>query len=193
MITFSNLVQKYIHELMLKQDGLVGIRIFMKFPGTFRAECGMEFCFLEDIDKISDKKISYKYFDLYICRSILFFLRDVKVDLIENNLEKKITLNAPFSKSLKALNESSSLEEKIQYFLIEVINPQLSLHGGKVLFIKMTNSGYILLKFIGSCNGCSMIDITLKDGIEKKLMEEFPQIKGVQDITDHQHGTHSYS
>lgn len=193
MITFSNVVQKYIRELMLKQDGLVGIRIFMKFPGTVRAECGMEYCFVGDIDKISDKKISYKYFDLYICRSILFFLRDVKVDLIENNLEKKITLNAPFSKSLTALNKSSSLEEKIQYFLMKVINPQLSLHGGKVLFIKITHSGYIFLKFLGSCNGCSMINFTLKEGIEKNLMEKFPEIKGVQDITNHQHGNHSYS
>lgn len=192
MIIFSESVQNYIHTLILKQENFVGIRIFMKFPGTIRAECGMKYCFLGDTDTISDKKISYKYFDLYICRSILVFLKDAQVDLIENNLEKKITLNAPFSKSLGALNKTASLAEKIQYFLIKVINPQLSLHGGTVFFIRITDSGHVMLKFSGSCNGCSMIDFTLKEGIEKKLMKEFPQIKGVQDITKHQHGLHSY-
>ncbi|AEH39930.1 iron-sulfur cluster scaffold protein [Buchnera aphidicola (Cinara tujafilina)] len=193
MITFSSAVQEYIRELISTQVDLIGIRIFMKFPGTIRAECGMKYCFSGDIDPVSDKKISYKYFDLYICRSILIFLKDVKVDLLENNLEKKNYIKCAVFKIFKLLNKKLSLEDKIQYYLIQNINPQLSLHGGKVLFIKITKTKYVLLKFLGSCNGCSMIDLTIKDGIEKKLLKEFPQIAGVQDITNHKHGIHSYS
>ncbi|KES19325.1 Thioredoxin-like protein [Gilliamella apicola SCGC AB-598-B02] len=42
------------------------------------------------------------------------------------------------------------------------------------------------------CNGCSMVDYTLKEGIEKQLMVEFPELAGVKDITEHQAGTHSF-
>jgi Fe/S biogenesis protein NfuA len=38
-----------------------------------------------------------------------------------------------------------------------------------------------------------MIDVTLKNGIEKELLERFPEeVTGVRDITDHEHGEHSY-
>ncbi|SUX67912.1 putative DNA uptake protein [Citrobacter freundii] len=42
------------------------------------------------------------------------------------------------------------------------------------------------------CNGCSMVDVTLKEGIEKQLLAEFPELKGVRDLTEHQRGEHSY-
>lgn len=192
MIIFSNSVQKYIYELLLKKKNIVGIRIIVRFPGTIRAECSMEFCSNEDISIISDKKIVYKYFNVYICKSLLIFLKDAKVDLIDNNLGKRITLNAPFSKSFTNLNKNSSLEEKIQHFLFTKINPKISLHGGKVVFIKINKMKYVELQFFGSCNGCNMINTTLKEGIENELIQVFPDIKGVKDVTIHEYGNHSY-
>ena len=49
-----------------------------------------------------------------------------------------------------------------------------------------------ILQFGGGCNGCSMVDVTLKEGIEKQLLAEFPELKGVRDLTEHQRGEHSY-
>ena len=49
-----------------------------------------------------------------------------------------------------------------------------------------------MLQFGGGCNGCSMVDVTLKEGIEKQLLNEFPELKGVRDLTEHQRGEHSY-
>ena len=49
-----------------------------------------------------------------------------------------------------------------------------------------------ILQFGGGCNGCSMVDVTLKEGIEKQLLNEFPELKGVRDLTEHQRGEHSY-
>ncbi|RRD41335.1 NifU family protein, partial [Tessaracoccus sp. OH4464_COT-324] len=47
--------------------------------------------------------------------------------------------------------------------------------------------------FGGGCNGCSMVDVTLKDGIEKQLLAMFAnELKGVKDVTEHQRGEHSY-
>ena len=58
---------------------------------------------------------------------------------------------------------------------------------------EITDDGVAILQFGGGCNGCSMIDVTLKNGIEKELLERFPEeVKGVRDITDHEPGEHSY-
>ncbi|MDQ6580087.1 MAG: NifU family protein, partial [Haemophilus sp.] len=50
-----------------------------------------------------------------------------------------------------------------------------------------------VLQFGGGCNGCSMVDVTLKDGVEKQLVSLFPnELKGARDVTEHQRGEHSY-
>ena len=72
------------------------------------------------------------------------------------------------------------------------INPQLAGHGGRVSLMEITEDGYAILQFGGGCNGCSMVDVTLKEGIEKQLLNEFPELKGVRDLTEHQRGEHSY-
>ena len=72
------------------------------------------------------------------------------------------------------------------------INPQLAGHGGRVTLMEITEDGLAILQFGGGCNGCSMVDVTLKEGIEKQMLNEFPELKGVRDLTEHQRGEHSY-
>ena len=47
-------------------------------------------------------------------------------------------------------------------------------------------------KFGGGCQGCGMVDVTLKDGIEKTLIEEIPELKGIADVTDHSYRENAY-
>ena len=73
------------------------------------------------------------------------------------------------------------------------INPQLASHGGNVVLTELTDDGFAILQFGGGCNGCSMVDVTLKDGIEKQMLEQFAgELNGVRDATEHQAGEHSY-
>ncbi|VTP81707.1 Fe/S biogenesis protein nfuA [Leclercia adecarboxylata] len=48
--------------------------------------------------------------------------------------------------------------------------------------MEITEDGLAILQFGGGCNGCSMVDVTLKEGIEKQLLNEFPELKGVRDL-----------
>ncbi|TQS47195.1 hypothetical protein DSB74_26930, partial [Salmonella enterica subsp. enterica serovar Typhimurium] len=41
---------------------------------------------------------------------------------------------------------------------------------GRVSLMEITDEGYAILQFGGGCNGCSMVDVTLKEGIEKQLL-----------------------
>ncbi|WP_343188184.1 NifU family protein [Buchnera aphidicola (Ceratoglyphina bambusae)] len=106
-------------------------------------------------------------------------------------MSSKLVLNVPNMCSKKDYN-NFNIEEKIKFWIDNEINPNLSIHGGSILFIKIDLKKYVFLKFLGGCNGCSMSNITLKNFIEKKLIKKFPEIKGIKDITKHVHGNHSY-
>ena len=91
------------------------------------------------------------------------------------------------------MSDDAPLNERINYMIESEINPQLASHGGNVVLTELTDDGYAILQFGGGCNGCSMVDVTLKEGIEKQMVEQFAgELKGVRDATEHQAGEHSY-
>ena len=68
--------------------------------------------------------------------------------------------------------------------IIDVINrirPYLEGDGGDIEFIKF-EEGIVYVKLLGACQGCSLIDVTLKEGIEAMLMDEIPEVMGVTQI-----------
>lgn len=71
--------------------------------------------------------------------------------------------------------------KEIETKIIEIldrIRPYLENDGGNLEYIKF-EEGIVYVKLLGACAGCSMIDITLKDGIEAMLMDEIPEVLGV--------------
>jgi len=72
------------------------------------------------------------------------------------------------------------MEEKIQS-LINEIRPMLQKDGGDVEFVDFA-AGVVKVRLKGSCVGCAMSQITLKDGIERLLKKEIPEIESVENI-----------
>lgn len=75
------------------------------------------------------------------------------------------------------VNEMSK-EEQIK-LLIEKIRPFLINDGGDIEFIKYENQ-IVYIKLKGACDGCPMMDITIKDGIEQIIKNEIPEVKEVK-------------
>lgn len=77
---------------------------------------------------------------------------------------------------------------KIEKILDEQIRPALSSHGGDIEVIDFDNSK-LFVKLTGGCQGCSSSKATLKDGIERLLVQKFPGIvEELVDLTDHAAG-----
>ena len=74
----------------------------------------------------------------------------------------------------------NNVENKIVEKL-DKIRPFLQSDGGDVEFVKFDN-GVVYIKLIGACSNCSMIDYTIKDGIEAVLVEEIPDVISVERI-----------
>jgi Fe/S biogenesis protein NfuA len=94
---------------------------------------------------------------------------------------------------MRKVADDAPLLQRVEYVIQTQVNPQLAGHGGHLSLIEITDEGVALVQFGGGCNGCSMVDVTLKDGIEKQLMEEFSgELVAVRDATEHEAGEHSY-
>lgn len=61
---------------------------------------------------------------------------------------------------------------------IEKLKPYLQNDGGNIEFVKYED-GIVYVKLTGACAACSMIDYTLKEGIEEILVSEIPEVKEV--------------
>ncbi|WP_343192564.1 NfuA family Fe-S biogenesis protein [Buchnera aphidicola (Taiwanaphis decaspermi)] len=192
MINITYKAQKYFYNLLKEQNKNTGIKIFVINPGTSYAECGVSYCSNKKISK-SYLKLKYDKFNIYIEKKSKPYLKNSKIDLLINKYETKLTMIAPMAKKkLSNYSKNESLVNQIKKMLKLDINPMLMLHGGKVSLVKIDNKKYAILKFSGGCNGCSMINLTLKNSIEKKMLKIFPELSGVKDITEHNRGLHSY-
>ena len=72
-------------------------------------------------------------------------------------------------------------EEKI-IDVIEKLRPFLVGDGGDIEFVEYKDD-VVYVKLLGACAGCSLIDYTLKDGVESAIKEEVPSVKEVINIS----------
>lgn len=67
--------------------------------------------------------------------------------------------------------------------VIEKLRPYLQRDGGDIEFVDFKD-GIVYVRMLGACVGCSLIDSTLKDGVEQILMEEVPEVIEVQNVEE---------
>lgn len=86
---------------------------------------------------------------------------------------------------------SDPVYAQVQKLLDEQINPGVASHGGFVQLLDVKD-GVVYVRLGGGCQGCGMVDTTLKQGIERILKEQIPEVDRVLDTTDHAAGQNPY-
>ena len=191
MITISDSAQAHFVKLLEKQEPDTNIRVFVVNPGTPGAECGVSYCPPDAVES-SDITLEFNGFDAVVDEESAPFLEEAEIDFVTDQMGSQLTLKAPNAKTRK-VDDDAPLAERVTYMIESEINPQLASHGGKVMLVEITDEGTAVLQFGGGCNGCSMVDVTLKEGIEKQMLANFAgELTGVKDATEHQAGEHSY-
>ncbi|KTC39942.1 Fe/S biogenesis protein NfuA [Pseudomonas sp. ABAC61] len=166
-ITITDAAHDYLADLLSKQNTPgIGIRIFITQPGTQYAETCIAYC------KPGEEKPEDKALGL-------------------DRMGGQLTIKAPNAK-VPMVNADSPINERINYYLQTEINPGLASHGGQVSLIEVVEDGIAVLQFGGGCQGCGQADVTLKEGIERTLLERIPELKGVRDVTDHTQKENAY-
>jgi Fe-S cluster biogenesis protein NfuA len=72
------------------------------------------------------------------------------------------------------------MKEKVQA-AIDKLRPMLQADGGDVELISVEN-GIVKVKLQGACAGCPMSQMTLKNGIERALKQQIPDVKAVESV-----------
>ncbi len=196
-IEFTDGARNYLHGLLDSQeDEVIGIRVFINDPGTPRAETCIAYC--RDGDATDDAIVrayetrdGEKKFTAYFDPQSWDFLDSAKIDYAEDRMGGQLTIKAPNSK-VPQVHANSPLADRINYLLHTEVNPSLAAHGGDVSLVTVDDENYAVLRFGGGCQGCSAVDMTLKGGVEKTLMEHLPDLAGVKDMTDHSDKTNAY-
>jgi Fe-S cluster biogenesis protein NfuA len=73
------------------------------------------------------------------------------------------------------------MREKVETALNDV-RPHLQADGGDVELVEITEDGIVKVRLKGQCSGCPMAQMTLQNGIARRIKELVPEVKGVEAV-----------
>ena len=86
---------------------------------------------------------------------------------------------------------AGSLAQRARSILDAEVNPLIAAHRGHVA-LEGADHGWVRIRLEGGCQGCSLAEVTIRQGIEPLLRARVPGLTGVVDVTDHEAGTEPF-
>ena len=184
IINITKSAEEYLAKLLNdKNESDLTVRIFISDPGTPKSETCLAYCKPEEAG-LDDEIIKLDLITVNVEKRSIPFLAAAEVNFDNDTFGGQLTIKAPNAR-LPNISPDSPPEDRINYVIYNEINPMLESHGGEVSLVKFTDKGEAILQFGGGCQGCGMVDVTLKDWLEKTLLEQIPELTSVMDSTDH--------
>jgi Fe/S biogenesis protein NfuA len=183
-VSFTEVAAEKVREFIAGHEQAEGkpLRVYVQGGPT-----GYNYGFTFEDQREGDEVIPQEGFDLIVDGYSLELLAGSTVDFEETLTGGGFVVNNP--------NEpdpmSDPLYARVKRLIDEQINPGVGMHGGFVTLLDV-KEGTVYVKLGGGCQGCGMVDVTLKQGIERLLKEEIPEIQRVLDTTDHAAGENPY-
>ena len=184
-IDISQKAQDHIKKFMnASSEKIQGVSIIIETKTERKANYSIQFIELSDTPA-ENISIDFENIPVLVSKEVIPYLEGTEVDLND-----KGELEA-FNPSMSITEISGSVEEQIQHVLDEEVNPMVASHGGVVSLLEVKDHN-AYLEFGGGCQGCGMIDVTLKQGVEVMIKAQIPEIEAIYDVTDHAEGTNPY-
>jgi Fe/S biogenesis protein NfuA len=101
--------------------------------------------------------------------------------------------NSPETPSMSAPmgDLTGPLVDRVNQVIKEQVNPAIASHGGGAELVSVDGT-IAYLRLFGGCQGCGLAQVTLKQGIEKIILESIDELTQVVDVTDHASGDDPY-
>ncbi len=185
MVTISDLAKQKIRALIEEEENenlALRIAIRGRGPNGFNYDLG----FVEDSDKQADDTVvDADGFKVYIDKDSASNLQGATLDFVDGADESGFKIDNP--NPLWA----DPTAQKIQEVIDARINPGVASHGGWVALLDVKDDT-AFIQLGGGCQGCGMVDVTLKQGIEVMIKEAVPEVTKIIDTTDHAGGQNPY-
>lgn len=76
---------------------------------------------------------------------------------------------------------ADDLRDRIESTL-DTIRPALQIDGGDVEYVGVDENGVLQLRLMGACGACPISSMTVKHGIERRIVAMIPEVREVQAI-----------
>ena len=184
-IDISRKAQDHIKKFLnASSEKIQGVSIIIETKTERKANYSIQF--IESSDTLAENiSIDFEDIPVLVSKEVIPYLEGTEIDLND-----KGELEA-FNPNMSITEISGSVEEHIQHVLDEEVNPMVASHGGVVSLLEVKDHN-AYLEFGGGCQGCGMIDVTLKQGVEVMIKAQIPDIEAIYDVTDHAGGTNPY-
>ena len=188
MVTVTEIAQQEIVKMMESQKTpIIGVRVKAEVVSPLQATFRLAFV-AEGQEEDDDEVISCEGFNIYVDPESVPYVQDITVDFVDSLMGRGFKIDNP---NKVPPHLQGTIAEKIQQIIDDRINPSVASHGGVISLIDVKdNTAYI--QFGGGCQGCGMVDVTLKQGVEVLIKEAVPEIEQILDVTDHADGGNPY-
>jgi Fe/S biogenesis protein NfuA len=188
MITVSETARrKFLEATKAEKREGDGLRVIVKNGGSFQPEFSLNFVGADEVGE-DDTELDVGAFKIYADQESVRWLEGASIDYVDELHESGFKVEAP---NAGIPRPSGPVADAVNQVLQDKINPAIAAHGGHVSLVAIEDAT-AYLRFGGGCQGCGMVNVTLKQGVEKTLFERVPQITKVMDVTDHAAGQNPY-
>jgi Fe/S biogenesis protein NfuA len=196
VLTISLEAQAMIVQLRDQEPGEGEIGLLLEVTGVRHGQFAYELAFTPVADA-TDEHLVERHGDLAVVIPVkdvvnlsgsVLSLNDAGLAL--DNPNRPAAMSSP-AMAVPQGDLEGPLADQIVQVLAEAVNPAIAAHGGRAELVSVDGST-AYLKLAGGCQGCGMAQVTLKQGIERILLEAIPEISEVVDVTDHAAGSDPY-
>jgi Fe/S biogenesis protein NfuA len=186
ILIFSDAAREKLREVFADQGvpgrGAIRVAIQGRGPSGFEYAMAVEEPGSQATD---DTVLDEGDFQVFVDPESLPLLRGATVDYADELMGGGFRMHNPNP------TWSDPTAQGIQELIDTVINPGVASHGGHVSLIDFKDN-VVYVQLGGGCQGCGMADVTLRQGVETLIKQNYPQVVGVVDTTDHAGGTNPY-
>lgn len=190
VITITPAALERILELR-ESEGIPDLHLGLRISGVGSQGFLYETAFLRAEDVAADDHVEdHDGLPVAIPPDSVDDLRGAELDLVDGGglVLRNPNVPAPPTIGMGPPPElSGSVEEKVRTLLEGHINPAIAAHGG-IAFLVGVEDDRVLLQLGGGCQGCGLAAVTLREGIERTILELVPEVREVVDVTDHAAG-----
>lgn len=202
-VTESALAQ--VLDILAAEDHPERLALRIAVTGTRGAEYAYDLAF-DELDEAADDDLIYEQGDLKVVipADSVDPLWGATLDLPSTEGQGGLVIRNPnrpdpLTGGLE-VELSGTIEERVQQLLTQQINPALAAHGGFAGLVELiegpegpeSHGAKVVITMGGGCQGCAVSAVTLRDGIQKAILEHIPEVVEVLDATDHDAGENPF-
>ena len=191
MIGFSESARNRIREFIEEEgEENLAVRIEVMSSSPLAPEYDMALVGPDELDP-DDQLFEADGLSVAVAAESVSLLEGTEVDWVETTQGSGFRFANPNLKPIGSTPLTGPLADRVKQVIDERINPGIAMHGGHVTLVEIRDD-VAYLQMSGGCQGCGMAAVTLKQGIERMLREEVPEIADIVDVTDHSAGANPY-